>query len=112
MMTNQFHKWSHLDPKDMPLGLATLQRWRLVLNSDHHSVHHTAPFTTYYCITHGWLNWPLHKLGFFRGMEKVVTALTGAIPRQDDIGLEAALATAPMKPLEPSPEPQVDLSRP
>jgi len=32
MMTNQFHKWSHLDEKDMPWLLPTLQRWHLVLN--------------------------------------------------------------------------------
>lgn len=96
MMTNQFHKWAHLDAEQrMPLVRA-LQRSRLILSPEHHDVHHTAPFHSYYGITQGWLNWPLHKLGFFRGLERAVTAVTGIIPRKDDIGLAAAMAIAPL----------------
>jgi len=73
--TNQFHKWSHSD--DPPAFVAVLQRLFLVLPRDHHAVHHTAPFDTYYCITVGWLNEPLHRIGFFRGLERLVSAATG-----------------------------------
>jgi ubiquitin-conjugating enzyme E2 variant len=96
MMTNQIHKWSHLDPDQTPRWLRVLQRLHLVLPPEHHQVHHTAPFDTYYCITTGWLNWPLAKLGFYRHLERLVTSVTGHIPRQDDIGLAAALETAPL----------------
>jgi len=102
MMTNQFHKWAHQDAAERTPVIRALQASRLILSPAHHAVHHTAPFATYYGITHGWLNWPLAKLGFFRGLERAVTALFGLIPRRDDIGLEAALAHAPL-PAEPEP---------
>jgi ubiquitin-conjugating enzyme E2 variant len=88
--TNQFHKWSHLD--DPPPLVAVLQRLSLILPRDHHSVHHEAPYATYYCITVGWLNEPLHRLGFFRFLERIVSATTGLLPREDDIGRDAAQA--------------------
>lgn len=96
MMTNQFHKWSHFEPHELPALVRWLQRHGLILSPQHHDIHHRAPFDTHYCITTGWLNVPLMRLGFFRGMERLVTALTGAIPRKDDIGLAAALEVAPL----------------
>jgi len=88
--TNQFHKWSHSD--DPPAVVALLQRLSLILPRDHHAVHHTAPFAKYYCITVGWLNEPLHRVGFFRGLERMISATTGVLPREDDIGRAAAEA--------------------
>ena len=101
LMTNQFHKWSHLDAPS-PL-IDRLQRWHLILPRDHHQVHHTAPYAKYYCITVGWLNEPLHRIRFFPLMETLVSAVTGLVPREDDIGKKAALKLvddAP-KPLPP-----------
>lgn len=93
MLTNQIHKWSHMDTPPALVGL--LQRWHVILPVKHHQVHHTAPFEKYYCITCGWLNWPLTKIGFYRHAERLITAVTGALPRRDDIGIDAALAIAP-----------------
>jgi ubiquitin-conjugating enzyme E2 variant len=68
LMTNQFHKWSHLEE---PKGLvALLQRCRLILEPQQHDVHHTPPFDRYYCITTGWLNAPLDWIGFFPRLER------------------------------------------
>jgi len=89
MATNQFHKWSHLEQPPALIGF--LQRTHLVLPPDHHQIHHTAPFNKYYCITVGWMNKPLAMIGFFHTLERVITWATGAIPRKDDIGTEAAL---------------------
>lgn len=89
MMTNQIHKWSHLDEAQMPAALKFFQRLHLVLPPKHHRRHHTPPFDTYYCITTGWLNWPLAKLGFYRHLERAITSLTGLIPRQDDIKMNS-----------------------
>lgn len=98
MMTNQFHKWAHKAPKELGPVIRFLQRSRLILSPEHHQVHHTAPYAKYYGITHGWLNWPLDKIHFFRIAERFGTWAFGAIPRQDDIGTLAALAMAPVAP--------------
>jgi ubiquitin-conjugating enzyme E2 variant len=96
MMTNQIHKWSHQD--DIPRIVVWLQRAHLILPPEHHQIHHTAPYNKYYSITTGWLNWPLTKLHFYPLLERFGTAVFGAIPRQDDIGTDAALAIAPLTP--------------
>jgi len=89
-LTNQFHKWSHVEtPSPM---IDRLQRWHLILPRDHHQLHHTAPYSKHYCITVGWLNEPLYRIGFFPLLERIITATTGMVPREDDIGKKAALA--------------------
>ena len=61
--TNQFHKWSH---QATPSSLVKfLQKTHLILPIDHHQIHHTPPHDKYYCITNGWLNSFLTKIGFF-----------------------------------------------
>ncbi len=98
MFTNQFHKWAH---EDNPAGwVSFLQRWHLILPPAHHKIHHTAPFSRYYCITVGWLNKPLYKVGFFQTLERLVTALTGMMPRADDIGVAAATTVAAIQKAE------------
>lgn len=102
--TNQFHKWAHL--ASPPFWISWLQRLHLILPPEHHAIHHSPPFARYYCITVGWMNWPLTKIQFFPMMERLISALSGAIPRQDDIGKRAALAVAALQcePQDPSPQ--------
>ena len=90
--TNQFHKWSHMD--EPPAAVRLLQRASLILPPDHHGVHHSAPYAKYYCITVGWLNEALHRARFFQLLERVISASTGLVPREDDIGKKAALVLA------------------
>jgi len=90
--TNQFHKWAHMD--EPPSYARVLQRVNLILPPEHHAVHHTAPYVKYYCITVGWMNEALFRLRFFQTLERLVTRLTGLIPREDDIGRRAALVVA------------------
>jgi hypothetical protein len=99
--TNQFHKWAHMDAP--PPLVRWLQRANLILPPDHHAVHHSPPYAKYYCITVGWLNEALFRLRFFQMLEKLVTAVTGLIPREDDIGKRAAIAVA-QQPPPPLPE--------
>jgi hypothetical protein len=70
--TNQFHKWAHTDPAELPGYVRALQRAGLILSPEHHVTHHTAPFETYYCISHGMLNPLLARIRFFRRMEALV----------------------------------------
>lgn len=73
--TNQFHKWAHLERPSLVVRM--LQKSRLILGRAHHKKHHTAPFDTYYCITTGWLNWPLATFGFWRFLEWTILKVTG-----------------------------------
>ncbi len=103
LLTNQFHKWAHL-PAPSPL-IAALQRWHLILPPAHHQLHHSRPFTSHYCITTGWLNWPLGWTRAFPLLEWCITACTGALPRRDDLGTAAAAQvmaeTMPLPPPTP-----------
>jgi ubiquitin-conjugating enzyme E2 variant len=92
--TSQIHKWSHEEPDRAPRAIVLLQRAGLVLSPLHHAVHHVAPYNRHYCITVGWMNGPLRAIRFFESLERAITAVTGAIPRADDIGEGAALRVA------------------
>jgi ubiquitin-conjugating enzyme E2 variant len=92
-LTASVHKWAHLDQN--PKAIVWLQRLHLILTPEHHSIHHAAPFAKYYCITNGWMNPILTRIGFFPQAERLITFLTGALPRKDDIGEEAAAEIAP-----------------
>ena len=85
LMTNQIHKWAHLDRPPAPVR--HLQRLRLILGADHHRGHHAGSHTVRYCITTGWLNPVLDRIGFFRISERVVQTVFRLQPRQDDLRL-------------------------
>lgn len=72
-LTNQFHKYAHLD--EVPSWVAWLQSHHLVLSKEHHDVHHVSPFDTYYCITVGWWNPFLERIRFFERTEKAIRRL-------------------------------------
>lgn len=84
MLTNQIHKWSHTY-NGLPAWVEWLQRTHLILPKKHHRVHHVAPHETYFCITTGWLNYPLHVLHFWKTLEYIIEWLTGCKPRVDDL---------------------------
>jgi ubiquitin-conjugating enzyme E2 variant len=93
-LTNQFHKWAHMDAP--PRLVRLLQRANLILSPEHHALHHAAPFQKYYCITVGWLNEPLHRARVFETLERLVTATTGLVPRADGRSAESAAADEPL----------------
>lgn len=77
--TNQVHQWAHRT--DPPRLVAWLQRRGAILSHTAHARHHRAPHTSHYCIATGWCNRALGACGFFRGLERGITALTGIEPR-------------------------------
>lgn len=110
--TNQFHKWAHME--EPPRLVRLLQRANLVLPPAHHAVHHAAPYARYYCITVGWLNEALYRTRFFQLLERAITVTTGLVPREDDLGREAAEGAArqPLPQLSRLELPALDLEPP
>ena len=104
--TSQIHKWAHQNEADVPRVVRLLQRARLVLSPEHHDQHHCAPYNRSYCITVGWLNGPLRSIRFFETLEAIISFVTGAVPREDDIGKDLAIAVAleNVEAAEPEPE--------
>ena len=94
MVTNQVHKWAHLRPEQVNFVVRLLQKTRLILPYHEHQIHHTVPFESHYCITNGWLNHFLARTRFYRRLEWIGWKIFGAIPRENDIGTEAAVALA------------------
>lgn len=79
----EFHKWGHRVRRGRLPRL--LQTSRLLLSPETHLQHHSADHDTNYCLINGVADQTLGRIGFFRGLEALVSALTGARPRSDDI---------------------------
>lgn len=75
LMTNQFHKWAHLENERIPGYIKYLQSKSVILDPNHHRLHHTNPYDSNYCITHGLANPFLEKINFFRNLEKLLLKL-------------------------------------
>lgn len=72
-LTNQFHKWAHMDVP--PAFVRWLQARGGILSGDHYDVHHESPYDTYYCITAGFWNPLLDRIGFFERAERLIRRL-------------------------------------
>ncbi len=83
-LTNQIHKWSHTY-SELPSWVVWLQRMHIILPKKHHRIHHVAPHEVYFCITTGWMNYPLELIGFWKGLEYVIERVSGYKPRTDDL---------------------------
>jgi ubiquitin-conjugating enzyme E2 variant len=92
--TNQVHQWAHMP--DPPRVVGWLQDHGLILGRDAHRGHHASPYATNYCIATGWCNRALAAVEFFPRLERLVTRLTGAVPRADDGVYAARGASTPV----------------
>lgn len=74
LCTNLFHRWAHASK--VPPGVRWLQRRHLILSPGGHAIHHRS-YTGGFCVTSGWLNPVLDRLGFYARLERSIRALTG-----------------------------------
>lgn len=70
--TNQFHGWAHA--KSAPRAARFLQQRGLILTPEGHARHHGGNHDRAYCVTSGWLNPLLDRVGFFERLERIVAA--------------------------------------
>jgi ubiquitin-conjugating enzyme E2 variant len=78
-----FHRFGHRR-SDNPV-VRFLQRVRLLITPQYHALHHEGiVHDTHYCVVNGWANVACDAIGFWRGLEKVVHRVTGAVPRHND----------------------------
>jgi ubiquitin-conjugating enzyme E2 variant len=75
-MTNQIHQWAHAPA--IPRAVRWAQRWHLILDPEQHERHHTPDAATGYCITTGWLNPLLDRLGILPAIERGLRPSTRA----------------------------------
>lgn len=71
--TNQIHKWAHQEEPNSFIRFLQKKRW--ILSPEHHQIHHTVPYDSYFCITTGWWNRILHKLGFFPFVKRMLLGI-------------------------------------
>jgi ubiquitin-conjugating enzyme E2 variant len=78
LFSQEFHKYAHL--RTVTPVLARLQSVGLIVSKKEHGLHHREPFDGHFCILNGMCNPVLDRVHFFRGLEKLVFALTGKAP--------------------------------
>ena len=66
--SNQVHKWAHMSRA--PRLARFLQRAGLALRPDEHACHHRAPHDSGYCISTGWMNPLLDRIGVWSWLER------------------------------------------
>jgi hypothetical protein len=76
-----FHNLAHKPARSAIMRLA--QRLHLVCPPAHHWVHHHN-HTIHYCVVNGWANYVCDGLHVWRGLERVIQAVTGLVPRADE----------------------------
>lgn len=71
---NEVHKWAHM--ARAPRFARILQRAGLALRPDEHACHHQAPHDSGYCISTGWMNPLLDRLGLWSWLERSLRRTT------------------------------------
>ena len=75
--TNLFHRWAH-DPHP-PRWARLFQTVGLILSAARHAQHHAPPHNSAYCVTNGWANRFVDRLGLFTIAERVLVGV--GLPR-------------------------------
>ena len=74
---NEIHGWAH---QRCSRPIRGLQLLGVLSSPDGHAVHHQSPFSTDFCVMSDWCNPLLSAVGFWRGLEYVVS-IAGVHPR-------------------------------
>lgn len=80
---NEVHKWAHRTREENGRLITWLQDHHVIQSRRHHGAHHGGDRNSHYCTLTPWVNPVLERLRFWRGLEALVRAVTGASPRID-----------------------------
>lgn len=80
ILSQEFHRYSHMTVTDLPAWADRLQRAGIMLSRKEHGVHHKAPHMGRYSILNGMTNGVLDRTGFWRRLELLVYRLSGQEP--------------------------------
>jgi hypothetical protein len=71
ILSNQFHKYSHMTKSELNPFIIFLQNNWIILNPENHRKHHVNGVNTY-CVTNGVCNIILDKIDFWNNLEKLI----------------------------------------
>jgi palmitoyl-[glycerolipid] 3-(E)-desaturase len=77
ILSQEFHKWSHMTKRETPVVAATLQQYGIAVPRTQHALHHLAPYEGNYCIISGLCNRILDETGLFRRFEHFIYQWNG-----------------------------------
>ncbi|MBA3686443.1 MAG: hypothetical protein H0W72_14575 [Planctomycetes bacterium] len=80
---NEIHKWAHRTRTENGRLITFLQEWKLIQGRAHHGRHHGGERNSHYCSVTAWVNPLVERVGLWRGLERLITRLTGTLPRID-----------------------------
>tara|TARA_B100000683_G_C12455762_1_gene541963 strand:- start:530 stop:1099 length:570 start_codon:yes stop_codon:yes gene_type:complete len=72
---NLIHKWSHVEPEEVPEIGKVLQKLTLIQTKEHHAQHHTNSFMGNYCVMSNYLNPILRVVRFWELIIKFLKLL-------------------------------------
>jgi ubiquitin-conjugating enzyme E2 variant len=81
---NQIHKWNHAGRSQVPAPIRSLQGLRILQTAADHAHHHRGDKNSAYCVITPYVNPILDRLGFWRGLERLVVR-RGWAPRRLDL---------------------------
>jgi ubiquitin-conjugating enzyme E2 variant len=95
------HRLGHARSESRVVRL--LQRFGFLISPAYHKVHHSGRHDIRYCVINGWANSVCDRIGFWRGLERLVYTATGAVPRRNDREWFARFARDPSFMRDPIP---------
>lgn len=81
--TNLVHRWAHQSPAENGRVISWMQEKGLIQSRAQHALHHRWPRKTHYCPLTNALNPVLERVGFWRGLERLILRLTGLRRRKE-----------------------------
>jgi plasmanylethanolamine desaturase len=90
---NEFHRWAHRTRTENGRMISFLQDAKLLQSRAHHGRHHGGKRNSHYCSITSWVDPVLERIGWWRGLERMIALVTGVVPRIDP-AVAARLAKA------------------